>query len=147
MQVGEGKIGQVFMIRLEDGDKLPSCLEELAAEKKIKNGFVLLVGGIGKGQIIVGPRITDEMPPDPVLLPVDKAHEVVGVGTIAPDETGRPVVHIHAALGRAGQTMTGCIRPGVDTWLVAEVIIYEITGVNAVRLPDKKSGFSLLQVK
>ncbi|MDD5190121.1 MAG: DNA-binding protein [Dehalococcoidales bacterium] len=146
MQVGEGKIGRVFMIRLEDGDIVPDCLEKFAAEKKIVNGFVMLVGGISGGQIVVGPRKTEEMPPDPMLLPVDEAHEVAGVGTIAPDQSGKPVIHIHAALGRAGQTMTGCLRPGVNTWLVGEAIIYEILGMNAKRLPDKKSGFSLLTI-
>jgi predicted DNA-binding protein with PD1-like motif len=81
-----------------------------------------------------------------MLLPVDGVHEVVGVGIIAPGEDGKPVLHIHAALGRSGQTMTGCLRPGVKTWLVGEAIIYEITGVKATRLPDKESGFNLMEV-
>jgi len=42
--------------------------------------------------------------------------------------------------------MTGCLRPGVTTWLVGEVIIYEITDTNARRLSDKASGFDLLEV-
>jgi len=41
----------------------------------------------------------------------------------------------------------GCLRPGVDTWLVAEVIIYEITGAAVKRLMDKKSGFVLLEIE
>jgi uncharacterized protein len=147
MQIGEGKIGRVFIARLEDGDLLPACLERFADENKLKNGFVLLVGGIGGGQMVVGPRNSDEMPPDSVLLPVDGAHEVVGVGILAPGENGKVVLHLHGALGRAGQTMTGCLRPGVTTWLVGEAVIYEITGVDARRFMDTKSGFALLQVK
>jgi predicted DNA-binding protein with PD1-like motif len=77
---------------------------------------------------------------------VDGVHEVVGVGIIAPDKEGKPTLHIHAALGRSGQTTTGCLRPGVTTWLVGEVIIFEILGTDAVRLPDKKATFELLQV-
>jgi len=61
---------------------------------------------------VVGPRRSDERPPDPMLLPVDGAHEVVGVGTLAPAENGKPVLHIHASLGRAGHALTGCLRPG-----------------------------------
>jgi hypothetical protein len=34
----------------------------------------------------------------------------------------------------------------VTTWLVGEVIILEILGTDAVRLPDKKATFDLLQV-
>jgi len=146
MKASEGKIGRVFVLRLEDGDVIPGCIEEFAAEKKISVGQVILVGGIGGGEVVSGPRRTDEMPPDPLLLPVDGAHEVVGAGVIAPDAQGKPVLHIHASLGRAGKATTGCLRPGVKTWLVAEAIILEITGAKAARLPDKDSGFSLLEV-
>ena len=144
MKASEGRIGRVFVVRLEDGDLLPACLEGLAAEKGIKVAHVVLLGGIGAGQVVVGPRDSRAMPPDPMLLPVDGAHEVVGNGLIAPDSEGKPVLHIHAALGRAGQTMTGCLRPGVSTWLVGEAIIYEILGASVSRLPDKESGFNLL---
>ena len=146
MKSSEGKIGRVFVIRLEDGDAIPACIENFAAEKKISAGQVILTGGIGDGQVVVGPRNSDEMPPEPMLLPVDGAHEVVGVGLIAPDEKGKPTLHMHASLGRSGQTLTGCVRPGVKTWLVGEVIILEILGTDAARLPDKKTTFELLQV-
>ncbi len=146
MKASEGKLGRVFVIRLEDGDKIPASIERLAAEKKISVGQVILIGGIGDGEVVVGPRRTHEMPPEPMLLPVDGAHEVTGVGIIAPDKNGKPRLHIHASLGRAGKTTTGCLRPGVTTWLVAEVVIIEILGTSAVRLPDKKAKFELLQI-
>ncbi|MDP3880298.1 MAG: DUF296 domain-containing protein [Dehalococcoidales bacterium] len=147
MKASEGKIGRVFVIRLEDGDIIPDCIERFAREKGITTRHVILVGDVDRGQVVVGPRRSDEMPPEPVLLPVDGAHEVAGVGVLAPDDTGQPVLHIHAALGRSGNTMTGCLRYGVSTWLVAEAILYEITGVKATRLPDKASGFKLLEVE
>ena len=37
-------------------------------------------------------------------------------------------------------------NPNSATWLVGEAIIYEIVGTNARRLPDKASGFDLLEV-
>ena len=146
MKASEGKIGRVFVLRLEDGDVVPECIEKFAVEKKIKCGHVILIGGIGGGQVVSGPRYSDRMPPDLILLPVDGAHEAVGLGIIAPDKDGRPVLHIHAALGRAGKTLTGCLRPGVTTWLVGEAIIYEITGTGAKRLPDPQSGFELMEI-
>jgi predicted DNA-binding protein with PD1-like motif len=146
MKASEGQIGRVFVVRLEDGDVVPTCLEHFAEEKSIKVGQVILIGGIGGGEMVVGPRKSDEMPPDPMILPVDGAHEVAGVGIIAPGEDGRPVLHIHASLGRSGQTLTGCLRHGVSTWLVGEAIIYEIKGTDAKRLLDKESGFGLLEV-
>jgi predicted DNA-binding protein with PD1-like motif len=146
MKASEGHLGRVFVVRLEDGDVVPTCLERFAGEKGIKVGHVILIGGIGSGEVVVGPRDSIEMPPEPMLLPVDGAHEVVGVGIIAPDKDGKPVLHIHASLGRSGQTITGCLRPGVKTWLVGEAIIYEILGAKVSRLPDKASGFDLMEV-
>ena len=145
MKASEGKLGRVFVIRLEDGDVLPGCIEKFAEEKGISVGHAVLVGGIGEGQIVVGPRYSRKMPPEPMLLPIDGAHEVAGVGVLAPGEDGKPILHMHAALGRSGQTVTGCLRPGVTTWVVGEVILYEILGARVARLKDKRSGFDLLQ--
>ena len=83
MKACEGQLGRVFVIRLEDRDVIPTCIESFAEEKKISVGQVLMIGGIGSGQVVVGPRYSDEMPPEPMLLPLDGAHEVVGVGIIA----------------------------------------------------------------
>jgi uncharacterized protein len=146
MKATEGQIGRIFLLRLDDGDEIPGCIEKFAEEKGISSGQAILIGGIGSGQVVTGPRYSETMPPDPLLLPVDGAHEVLGVGILAPDENGKPVLHIHAALGRAGKTLTGCLRPGVSTWLVCEVMLYEITGFKAKRLPDKRSGFALLEI-
>lgn len=146
MKATEGKIGRIFIVKLEDGDRLPDCIESFAFENGISTGQVLIVGGIGSGQIVVGPRDSECMPPDPMLLPIDGAHEVAGVGTIAPGEDGKPLLHMHAALGRSGKTMTGCIRPGVYTWLTGEAVIYEIIGAKTIRSKDEKSGFALLEV-
>jgi predicted DNA-binding protein with PD1-like motif len=147
MKASEGKIGRVFILRLEDGDEVPGCIERFAVEQGIKTGHVVLIGGIGDGRVVVGPKESDRMPPEPVLLPVEGAHEVEGVGIIAPDKEGKPALHIHASLGRGGKTLTGCLRPGVKTWLVGEAIIYEITGTSAKRLPDKKSGVELMEME
>jgi predicted DNA-binding protein with PD1-like motif len=145
MKASEGKVGRVFVIRLEDGDMIPECIERFAKENGVNLGQVILIGGISGGEVVVGPKRTEDKQPEPLLLPVDGAHEVAGVGVLAPGEDGKPVLHIHAALGRSGQTMTGCLRPGVATWLVGEAILYEIIAAKAVRIRDKESGFALLE--
>ena len=145
MKACEGQVGRVFVIRLEDGDVIPECIERFAEENGVSVGQTILVGGIGDGKVVVGPQSSDEVPPQPMLLPVDGAHEVLGIGVLAPDENGKPILHIHGALGRSGQTMTGCLRPGVTTWLVVEAILYEILGVKATRVWDEESNFALLE--
>ncbi|MFZ5985821.1 MAG: PPC domain-containing DNA-binding protein [Bacillota bacterium] len=146
MKAAEGKIGRVFILRLEDGDIVPECIERFAKDNCIEVGHVTLLGGVHKGDLVVGPRKTMEFPPAKMTLPIDAAHEIVASGLIAPDKDKNPVLHIHGALGRAGQTITGCLREGVEIWLVGEVIIYEILGTHVKRLLDDKSGFTLLRV-
>lgn len=145
MKSTEGRIGRVFVLRLETGDVVPQCIERFAEENKLSVGQVVMLGGLGSGQVVVGPRY-DSMPPEAMLLPIDGPHETVAVGLIAPGDDGKPDLHIHGALGRSGQTLTGCLRAGVTAWLVTEVIIYEILGAEAARVKDRKSGFTLLKV-
>jgi len=145
MKATEGRVGRVFVLRLEDGDVVPECIERFAREQGVVVGHAVLIGGIGGGEVVVGPRDSHAMPPEPMLLPIDGAHEVAAVGVLAPDEAGKPVLHIHGALGRSGSTLTGCLRAGVDTWLVGEVVLTEILGAQAARLPDPATGFRLLQ--
>ncbi len=35
MKYGEGSIGRIFIVRLEDGDKLPEVIENLDKEKEL----------------------------------------------------------------------------------------------------------------
>jgi uncharacterized protein len=146
MKASEGKLGRVFIIRLDDGDIIPDCIEKFAAEKQVSAGYAVMVGDIRNGQVMVGPRTDGLVKPEPMLLPIDGAHEVVAAGILAPDSVGKPVLHIHGALGRSGSTMTGCLRYGVSTWLVAELVLFEIIGADVVRLKDEISGFNLLNI-
>ena len=144
MQYSEGSIGRVFTLRLEDGERVPDCIEQFARDKNIKAAFCSMVGGIGKGNIVVGPEDGDSPVINPMLHAIKAAHEVAAVGTIFPNEDGTPVLHMHAALGRDGETRTGCIRPGLDVWLIGEVIIMEILNTDLIRKKDKESGLALL---
>jgi predicted DNA-binding protein with PD1-like motif len=148
MKAIEGKLGRVFMLRLDQDDPLPKCIEDFAAEKRINLGHVVFIGGIYQGNLVTGPRKTAEPRPDPIILPVSEASETVATGFIAPLESGKPALHMHGALGRSGQTMTGCFQKGVSVWLVGEAVIYEImgTGSAAKRMLDKTANLNLLEI-
>ena len=145
MRYSEGGLGRVFVVRLEDGDTVPEAIEGLAGEKNIARAVCFLIGGIGgKSRLVVGPESEKEMPPIPVTIPLEGVHEIVGVGTLFPDEEGIPRLHLHAACGRGEETKTGCVRPGVEIWKVGEVVLMELTGSSALRKMDPETGFSLL---
>ncbi|MFQ6098983.1 MAG: PPC domain-containing DNA-binding protein [Armatimonadota bacterium] len=145
MQYSEGAVGRVFALRLEHGEPMPETLETFAAEKNVAFGMVLMVGGAdGGSKFIVGPENGDALPPRPMMNVLSGVHEVAAVGTLFPDEEGHPRLHMHAAFGREDQTRAGCIRAGIVTWQVLEVILLEVTGLAAARRLDPKTGFHML---
>ena len=146
MKYCESKINRVFIIRLENNDKLPDVIEQFCNTNKIIRGICLFVGGINNaGKIVVGPRNGDKIPVDPMIHIITGVHESLGVGTIFPDEQGNPVLHMHASLGRKGKSRTGCIRTGVSIWKIGEIILFELTGTTASRVKDKETGFEFLE--
>ena len=145
MQIAEGRVNRVFIIRLEDGEQLPQTVEAIAREKSIHIGLVLLVGGARDGTLVVGPETTTPHP-IPMLRAFTDGHEILGIGTLA-DGTQGPELHMHASLGRGDEARTGCIRKGIHTYLVGEIVILELSGFQASRTLDPVSGFHLLNVK
>lgn len=63
MKACEGRLGRVFVIRLDDGDVVPDSIELFAEENGVSIAHVILVGGIRDGEVVVGPRRSDERPP------------------------------------------------------------------------------------
>lgn len=145
MQITEGRVNRVFVIRLEDGERLPEAVEAVARRKAIRSGLVLLVGGARDGALVVGPKKTTAAPV-PMVQRFAGGHEILGVGTLFEGPEG-PELHLHAALGRGRSVRAGCIRKGIRTYLIGEVVILEIAGCRARRARDPKSGFHLLKIK
>ncbi len=147
MRYTAGRMGRVFMLRLEDGERLNDTLEAFAREQNLGHALAFFLGGSASGsKVVVGP---DAERPDevvPLIHELIGAQEVLAVGTLAPDENGSPVLHMHAAAGREGQATVGCTRAGVDVWLVGEVVLLEIVGPAAIRAKDPETGFQLLTI-
>jgi len=144
MQAAQGSLGRVFVLRLEDGDRLPDCIETFAREQNLQGGLCALLGGIGKGKIVVGPEDGDAEKITAMTHPIDAVHEAAAVGTLFPNADGDIKLHMHTALGRKECTITGCVRLGAEVWKVAEVVIIEITGTGLSRKLDPAMGLELL---
>jgi uncharacterized protein len=146
MQYQEGAIGRVFALRLEDGERLPETLEAFARDQHLEAAMVIYVGGAkGGSRLVVGPDAARADAIVPLVHTLTGIQEVLGVGTLFPNDQGDPVLHLHAATGREGDATVGCSRAGVEVWLVGEVIILEILGTRGRRRLEAPSGFSLLQ--
>lgn len=146
MRFSEAKQGRTFVIRLEDGEILHEVIEAFAVEHNIAAATVIAVGGADVGsRLVVGPEHGRASPVVPMERLLPDVHEIAGVGTIFPDESGQPVLHMHAACGRNERTITGCVRKGVRVWQVLEVVLLELLGSSARRVRDAATGFALLR--
>ncbi len=147
MKCSQGSLGRVFVLRLEDGDRIPDTIESFATEHNVQRAFCALLGGVGPGRLVVGPVDGDASPVEPMYHAIDDIHEAAAVGTLFPNADGEPKLHMHSALGRAGDTHTGCVRAGLDVWKIAEVVIMELTGISMTRRLNQATGFEILEEK
>ena len=147
MKYSTAKQGRAFVLRLEHGDIVHEAIETFASEQGIRAASLTAVGGADRGSILVtGPENGTASPVVPMHYTLDDVHEVSGTGTIFPDESGTPVLHMHMACGRKDASVTGCIRSGVKVWQIMEIILHELTDADAVRAHDDASGFKLLRI-
>ena len=148
MQFTEAKLGRIFVLRLHDEDRLHEVLESFATEKNVSTALCFFLGGAKeKSRVVVGPKDGNALPPEPMVTLLSGVHEACGVGTIFADEEGKPKLHMHASFGRNENTITGCVRMGVDVWRIGEVVVLELAEVTAHRTKDKETGFELLELQ
>ena len=145
MQYTVGSVGRVITIRFHDGDSIYNGIESIAEKENITQATVWLIGGVKNGDVVVGPS-DEQMPPLPMREHFTDPREIVGIGTLYPDEQSLPSLHLHAAIGKGNTVLTGCPREGLDCWLVSEAVLMEIIGGTARRQHDPRSGFSLLEI-
>lgn len=146
MKYSEARSGRVFMLRLEDGEILHESLENFAEAQGVRAAAAIMLGGADEGsKLVVGPEQARSTPVTPLEYIFQGVHEVMGVGTLFPDETGRSVLHMHISGGRRDAAVTGCVRRGVRVWHVMEIVLLEIVDTTACRKLDQTTGFEMLQ--
>ena len=143
MEYSVGKTGRIIAARLFEGEDVYQCVEEIAKKENIKSAAVLITGGFRKANVVVGPK---QETPKIIGNYRDFAGpgEVLGVGTIYHDDKGAKL-HIHTAIGKGNETIVGCPRGGTKTFLIMEVTIIEIDGIEAGRKYDQNTGLNLLR--
>lgn len=144
MQYQTGKPGRIVVIRFGDGEDVLAGIEEICRTENIRAACFNVVGGMKRGRYVVGPE-SESMPPKPVWRDLQESHEALGFGTVFWHEE-QPKVHFHGAYGKHDSVKAGCMREGNEAFLVLEVVITEILGVNIVRELDPASNMVLVQM-
>jgi predicted DNA-binding protein with PD1-like motif len=144
MEYQVGQPGRIIVARFNDGDDVIGGLETIARRENLRAACFSMVGGIKKGGYVVGPE-TEEMPPVPVWRNLTESHEATGFGTIF-WQGEQPRVHFHGTYAKHDSVRAGCLRRESEAFLVLEVVITELLGVEATREFDRESGMVLLQL-
>ncbi len=140
MEYRKGKVGRIFSVRFDEGDFFLEELINLVKSENIRTGWFHVLGGLREADVVTGPK-EPTMPPEPVWSEVRGAREVLGAGSIFWDGE-EPRIHLHAAMGHHGDTLTACVRKGTKVYLVLEVMIIELDGIDATRPWYEKGGFN-----
>ncbi|MFZ0006542.1 MAG: PPC domain-containing DNA-binding protein [Methanoregula sp.] len=141
MEYSEGRLGRVFVLRIDDGEDLLAVTQKFLQDKSVRSGTILFLGALRKGRMVTGPE-EPTIPPEPHYIMFEGGWEMVGLGTISQGDDA-PAIHFHASVGRAGHALTGCLRDMAITYIVAEVVILEFSGCNIHRRLDEKMGVPL----
>ncbi|MDR0330313.1 MAG: DNA-binding protein [Chitinispirillales bacterium] len=144
MEYTTGAVGKCICVRLHENDPVYASIQEAADKEGIDAGVAFAIGGVKNGAVVVGPIDQDERPLRTTVEKFSDARELVGVGTLFRNEEGEMKLHMHASIGKGTAPLVGCPRLGLDCWLVNEVVILELTGINAVRAKEA-SGLELLK--
>lgn len=144
MQYQQGKIGRVFLAKIEDGDDLLEELKNLAQKEEINSANFFLLGAMEKASFVGGPKACN-IPPEPVWCGFADGRELLGIGTIFSDGE-EPILHLHGVFGKGDTALMGCIRDDAKAYLIVEVVIYELVGFEVRREMDYKLGVKVLQM-
>lgn len=144
MRYSQGSLGRVFVARLEDGESIYDAVTEIATNENIACAAVMAVGGMRRGKVVTGPKSTTGKI-DPHFEEFDDAREIVGFGTVF-QQQGKPSLHFHAGIGRRDTALVGCPRGEMAVYLVLEVVIIELLGIDATRELDPEFGVHLLKI-
>ena len=148
MQFTEAKLGRILVLRLHDGDRLPDVLESFAAEKNVSTGLCCFLCGAKENSLcFVVTKDGSPHPPELMVTHLKGVQEACGVETIFADEHGKPKLHMHTSFGRNENTVTGCVRMGVDVWQIGEVVMLELACVKARRVKNRETGFEFLEIQ
>lgn len=144
MKYSVGHTGRVIVLRLNEDEDVLESIESLASKENIESGIFFVIGSLKEGGLVSGAE-TDDIPIIPIWKHLQKNHEILGIGNIFQME-GQPKIHLHAALARGDKVLLGCLREKSKVFLVEEIIIFELLGVEAIRETDQRTGLLLLKI-
>ena len=140
MEYTQGTMGRIFVARIDHGEDVLKSLIELSKKEQISCAYFMMLGAVGSAKLVTGPK-EKHIPPDVEWAEFSDARELIGAGNIVWMDDA-PKIHLHAAIGGTAGVLMGCVRDNTEAFMVVEVIIFEIEGINIVRRFNDVLGFN-----
>ncbi|MEM3072606.1 MAG: DNA-binding protein [Candidatus Bathyarchaeia archaeon] len=138
MKTYEGRLGGVFISKLDYGSDMLESIKSLAKEKGVKSGVFFAIGAVSRARF----SYYDQSERRYVEVEVDEPLEVLScMGNIAylGDEM---IVHGHVTFGRKnGEALGGHLVNGVQVFS-GEVLMMKVEGFNLTRAYDQLTGLN-----
>ncbi|HAF70742.1 MAG: hypothetical protein XD60_0668 [Acetothermia bacterium 64_32] len=123
----KAKSGDLWVIRFQDGEKLPQGLVDLG----IRSAAILGAVGMLRDLVLAywdGERYLEE----PVAEPVELLSLLGNLG----EKEGETVVHAHVAAAKRGGAVVGGHLLSATVHNTVELILHELPGVRLLRRPE-----------
>ena len=141
MRYASARMGRIFVARVDHGEDLLGEMQTILVKEGVSHAVMLFLGALKEGSVVTGPE-EPVIPPAPHMVKFGGGWEVVGMATVYPGEEG-PAIHLHGSVGRGDRALTGCLRDRAETYLVVEVVIFELTDLPVRRNRDERTGLIL----
>ncbi|MEM2901303.1 MAG: DNA-binding protein [Candidatus Bathyarchaeia archaeon] len=138
MKTYEGRLGGVFISKLDYGSDMLESIKSLAKEKGVKSGVFFAIGAVSRARF----SYYDQSERRYVEVEVDEPLEVLScMGNIA-YLGGEMIVHGHVTFGRKnGEALGGHLVNGVQVFS-GEVLMMKVEGFNLTRAYDQLTGLN-----
>ncbi len=137
--IEEGKVDRVYVIRLDDGKKVISTLQDILKKRGIRNGCLTMIGAVRNLEIKTPNPTTKEHYTDKI----SDNMEIMAAGNISVDGS-EIFIHLHATTGKkGGSAFTGHVVEA-EVHDFVEIIITTFSGLNLVRKKDRETGLVML---
>jgi len=83
MKYSEAKLGRIFILRLEHGDRILNIIEEFATGQQIESAIIHFLGGAdSNSKVVVGPEDETTSKPHPMVAELLGTSEAVGADVL-----------------------------------------------------------------
>jgi predicted DNA-binding protein with PD1-like motif len=137
-----GKVEKVHFARFDENEDLLESIRKAADRKGVKAGAFSVIGAVKKA--VIGFYSDKKY----ITIELKRHLEIASCsGNIAVGPENETIVHAHIVVSdEKGQAFGGHLFQGTLVGPTAELVLFEVKGINMKRVFDEKSNLKLLEL-